>query len=250
MSRQVIISILSALLPMYVVAQTTETNPSAYKRITQGVDLGLATNGKFSTVVLSFNRLHGLGRSHRFRIGYGLRFTAAFGRNTEYKTAPSALVKGPGHGSALGLISKNLLENLDTLDVPTTQANSLNISLNLEYALSHRIDIGFNIDLIGFTVGPNQSGTFRANSPTKSTLSGTTQSAKLTSFNILLGDQSDRGSLNSEGYIRYRFTNRFSLRGGVTYTVNEFTTLRKLTFDNDRFRSGNVQGLLAAFYQF
>ena len=76
------------------------------------------------------------------------------------------------------------------------------------------------------------------------------QDAKRTSVNILLGDQSDRGSLNSEGYIRYRFTNRISLRGGLSYTVNEFTTLRKLAFDNDRFRSGNVQGLLAASYQF
>ena len=235
---------------MCVLAQSPETNRPDYKRITQGVDLGVATNGKFSTLALSINRLHGIGRSHRFRVGYGLRFTAAYGRDTKYKTAPSGLVKGPGNGSAPGLFSKNLIDNLDTLDVPRTRANAVNISLNLEYAVSRRVDVGFNIDLIGFTVGPNQSGTFRANSPAKSPLSGTRQDAKLTSFNILLGDQSDRGSLNSQGYLRYRFNGRISLRGGLSYTVNEFTTLRKLTFDNDRFRSGNVQGLLAASYQF
>ena len=235
---------------MCVLAQSSETNRPNYKRITQGVDLGVATNGKFATLALSINRLHGIGRSHRFRVGYGLRFTAAFGRDTDYKTAPSDLVKGPGHGSALGLFSKNLIDNLDTLDVPRTRANAVNISLNLEYALSRLVDVGFNIDLIGFTVGPNQSGTFRANSLAKSPLSGTRQDAKLTSFNILLGDQSDRGSLNSQGYLRYRFNGRISLRGGLSYTVNEFMTLRKLTFDNDRFRSGNVQGLLAASYQF
>ncbi|GAB4019514.1 hypothetical protein GCM10028808_57510 [Spirosoma migulaei] len=250
MSKIWIFSFISVLMPVSIRAQSTETDVPDYARITQRIDLGFATNGTYSTLALSINRLHGIGRSHRFRVGYGLRLTAAAGRDTEYKTAPSSLVKGPGHGSVLGLFSKNLIDNLDTLDVPSTQANSLNISLNQEYAISHRVDIGFNIDLIGFTLGPNQQGRFRANSPAKSTLSGTVQEAKLTPFNILLGDQSDRGSLNSEGYMRYRFANRISLRTGVSYTVNEFTTLRKLMFNNDRFRSGNVQGLLAASYQF
>ena len=241
------------LLPGWVSAQATEPEISqaakpAFKRIDQTLDVGLATNGDFTTVALAVNRLHSLWQARRFRIGYGLRFTSAFGTNTNYRTAPASLVKGPGGESVLGLFVKNIEEHIDTLRLAKTQANSLNISLNLEYAISRRLDAGFNIDVIGFTVGPNQSGTFLANSPVRSPLSGSVQDAKLTPFNILLGDQSDRGSLNSEGYVRYRFSNRISLRGGIRFIVHEYTTQRKLTFENDRFRSSNASGLLAIAY--
>lgn len=240
------------LLPVLGLAQPGPTDSASYRfkfeRITQTVDLSLATNGDFNTASLSLVRLRGLGRSNRFRVGFGLRFTAAFGRNTNYRTAPSRLAKGPGHPSALGLFAPTLDENLDTLRLPRTQAYSLNISGNLEYALSSRVAIGANLDLLGFTVGPDQTGTFIANSPVPSPLSGTTQDARLTAFNALIGDQSDRGSLNTEGYIRYRLNPRFSLRAGATLIVNEYTTTRLLTFGNDRFRSGNNQVVLAFSY--
>jgi hypothetical protein len=240
------------LLPIWGFAQTALTgllaNPYDYSRITLTADLSLTTNGNFNTASLSLNRLRGLGQSRRFRIGFGLRFTAAFGRNTNYRTAPSRLAKGPGHPSALGLFVPIIEENLDTLFIPRTQAYSLNISGNLEYAISRRLAIGANLDLIGFTVGPDQTGTFTANSPVPSSLSGTRQDAHLTAFNALIGDQSDRGSLNTEGYIRYRLKPRISVRTGASLIVNEYTTRQPLTFGNDRFRSGNSRVVLAFSY--
>lgn len=232
-------------LPSVVVAQSEE-RPAT----TQTLDLSLATKGSLTTVALSINQLHGLWHSRRFRIGYGLRLTSAFGHDTDYKTAPPELVKGTGKGSVIGLFTPDLDENIDTLRLPQTQGHSVNLSANLEYVLSRRIEIGFNIDVIGFTFGPNQSGTFIANSPVRSSFNGTVQEARLTSFNLLLGDKSDRGSLNSEGYVRYRFTPRFSLRTGLSFQFNEYTTNRKLTFNNDRFRSSNLRVLLAAAYHF
>ena len=235
--------------PAFVRAQTGDGSPG-FDAVGQTVDLSLATKGSLTTAALSINRLHGLGHSHRFRIGYGLRLTSAFGNTTDYRTAPADLVKGKGKGSVIGLFSKDLEETFDTLRLPKTLAQSVNISLNLEYALSHRLDLGFNIDLIGFTFGPDQSGTFIANSPVRSSLSGTSQEASLTAFNILLGDKSDRGSLNSEGYVRYRFNPHLGVRGGLSFQFNEYTTSRKLTFDNDRFRSSNTCALLAVSYHF
>lgn len=222
--------------------------PEGNPAVAQTLDLCLATKGTLTTAALSINRLHGLWQSRRFRIGYGLRLTSAFGRTTDYKTAPSELVKGPGKESVIGLFYPDLNANIDTLRLPQTQGHSINISANLEYAISRRVGIGFNIDLIGFTVGPAQSGTFIANSPTPSPLNGTVQTARLTTFNILLGDRSDRGSLNSEGYVRYRLNPRFSLRTGLSFQFNEYTTTRKLTFNNDRFRSSNLRVLLAVAY--
>lgn len=242
------------ILPGWVSAQAVPTEgaigQTAFKRLDRTLDVGASTNGDFTSVALSLNQLHGLWQGKRFRVGYGLRFTSAFGTNTNYRTAPANLVKGPGGQSVLGLFVKNIEANIDTLRLPKTQANSLNISLNLEYAVSHRVDLGFNIDVLGFTFGPNQSGTFLANSPVRSPLSGTIQDAKLTAFNILLGDQSDRGSLNSEGYVRYRVSDRISLRGGIRFIVHEYTTTRQLTFENDRFRASNASGLLAVAYHF
>ena len=243
------INLLILCSPAFVWAQTDKTQPDI-RAITQTVDLSLATKGSLTTAALSINRLHGLGHAHRFRIGYGLRLTSAFGRTTDYDTAPADLVKGKGKGSVIGLFSKDLEETVDTLRLSQTQGHSVNISLSLEYALSHRVDLGINIDLIGFTFGPNQSGIFIANSPLRSPLSGTVQEASLTSFNILLGDKSDRGSLNSEGYVRYRLNSRFSLRAGLSFQFNEYTTSRKLTFDNDRFRSSNTRVMLAVSYHF
>ena len=234
-------------LPSVVGAQSGESL-SDVKAVTQTLDLSGATKGSLTTVALSINRLHGLGQSRRFRIGYGLRLTSAFGRTTDYKTAPPELVKGKGKGSIIGLFSKDLDENIDTLRLPQTQGHSINLSFNLEYALSRRVELGFNIDVIGFTFGPQQNGTFIANSPIRSPLSGTVQNARLTPFNILLGDKSDRGSLNSEGYVRYRLNPRLSLRTGLSFQFNEYTTNRQLTFDNDRFRSSNLRVLLAIAY--
>lgn len=236
-------------LPTLVVAQSRESR-SDLKTVSHTLDLSGATKGSLTTVALSINRLHGLGPSRRFRMGYGLRLTSAFGRTTDYKTAPSDLVKGKGNGSILGLVSKDLDENIDTLRLPQTQAHSINLSFSVDYAVSRWVALGVNIDLIGYTAGPQQSGTFLANRPIRSPLSSTVQPARLTPFNILLGDKSDRGSLNSEGYLRYRFSPRFSLRTGLSFQFNEYTTHRKLTFNNDRFRSSNLRVLLAAAYHF
>ncbi|GAB3710988.1 hypothetical protein GCM10027592_48140 [Spirosoma flavus] len=241
--------LLLLLLPDFGFAQS---NPAIsqpdFKKITEVLDLSLASNGDFTTAALSFNRLHGLGRSHRFRIGYGLRFTSAFGSNTDYRTAPARLTSGSQSFAAL--VSEDIIANIDTVRFPKTQINSLNISINLEYAISQKFDIGINIDAIGFSFGATQTGTFIANSPVRSSLSGTAQEAKPTTFNLLLVSDSDLGSLNSEAYVRYKFSPRVSVRGGLSFQFNEYTTTRKLTFENDRFRSKNAMPLLAISYHF
>lgn len=249
--------LLSLLLPALGFAQSNLANSSRgrsanaqpdFKKITEVLDLSLASNGDFTTAALSFNRLHGLGRSHRFRIGYGLRLTSAFGSNTDYRTAPARLTSGSQ--SVVALFSEDIIANIDTVRFPKSQINSLNISINLEYAISHKFDVGINIDAIGFSFGGTQTGTFIANSPIQSSLSGSAQEAKPTAFNLLLISDSDLGSLNSEAYVRYKFSPRVSLRGGLSFQFSEYTTTRTLTLENDRFRSKNTMPLLAISYHF
>jgi hypothetical protein len=237
------------LLPASALAQTTPApDPFARPRIDQTVDLSVATTGDFTTAALSANRLHGLGQSRRFRVGYGLRLTSAFGRNTDYRTAPATLTSG--NQSIVALFSEDIEANIDTLRFAKSQINSLNASINLEYTVTRRFDVGINIDAIGVSFGSRESGTFLANAPVRSSLNGTSQAAKPTAFNLLLISDSDLGSLNSEGYVRYRATPRLSLRAGLSFQFNEYTTDRKLTFENDRFRSKKSLPFFAVSYRF
>ena len=240
--------LLAIALPASVVAQSTQTATFDFKRINRTADFSVASNGDFSTIALSANRLHGLGRSHRFRIGYGLRLTSVFGSNTDYITAPAKLTSGKQSFAAL--VSENIIANLDTVRFAKSQVNSLNASINLEYGITRRLDVGINIDAIGASFGAKQTGKFIANSPVRSSLNGTQQSARVSPFNLLLVSDSDLGSLNSEAYVRYRLTPKISLRGGINFQFNEYTTDRKLTLENDRFRSKNALPMLAVSYHF
>jgi hypothetical protein len=56
-------------------------------------------------------------------------------------------------------------------------------------------------------------------------------------LNALLISDNDRGSLNSELYGRYWLTDKIGLRAGASFQFTEYTTNRKLTFENDRFRN-------------
>jgi hypothetical protein len=238
--------LLAFALPVSVMAQSAKSFD--FKRINQTADFSVATNGDFSTLALSGVRLYGLGRSHRFRIGYGLRLTSVFGKHTDYITAPAKLTSGTQSFAAL--VTESIVANLDTVHFAKSQVNSLNASINIEYGITRRFDVGINIDAIGVSFGAKQTGTFIANSPVRSSLSGSQQSARVSPFNLLLVSDSDLGSLNSEVYARYRLTPQISLRGGLNFQFNEYITDRKLTLENDRFRAKNALPMLAVSYHF
>ena len=109
------------------------------------------------------------------------------------------------------------------------------LDIHLQYSF-RKLDVGFNIDAIGATVGGQQKGTFVAKS-TGSSFYGTQQTAKPTGFNLLLVSDNDLGSLNSELYGRYWFKETIGLRIGASFQFTEYTTSQKLTFENDRFRN-------------
>jgi hypothetical protein len=221
---------------------------STFQPLTRTIDLSVAGKSNFATVALTVSQLHGIGRANRFRLGYGLRLTSAFSGPLNYITAPARLTSGTE--SIVALFTENILTNLDTLRLNRTRATSINASIHIEYALTKRFEVGINIDAIGVTLGGSQRGVFYANAPDRSSLNGTVQPAHVTRFNVLLISDSDRGSLNSEAFVRFRFTPKVSLRGGIGFQFNEYTTDRKLTLENDRFRSKNAMPMLALAYHF
>lgn len=191
----------------------------------------------------SFQQLYGIGKSNRFKIGWGVRLNTFFSGQQYYLTAPAKLTSGSQ--SIVALFTENILSNIDTLQLTKTAVGSLNSTITLQYSFP-KLDVGFNIDAFGISFGGKQSGKFVA-SESKS-LNGSLQSAKPTSFNLLLISDSDIGSLNSELYARYWFNKRFAIRGGASFQFLEYKTERLLTFENDRFRHKALLPFLAVSY--
>ena len=211
-------------------------------RYNNNYDLAIGAGNGFSTA-LSWSHFHKIGKKGKFQIGYGLRLTSLFGSNVAHITAPAKLTSG---GTGLGVIANEIIEaNLDTLTLNSMQVNSLNLSINLQYAFSEKLEIGFNIDALGFSFGGEQKGNFVAASQKRVT---SQETAKPTAANVLLTSDNDIGSLNSEFYLRYWLSPKWAIRGGLTFAFSEYTTSRKLTFDNDRFRAKVLMPMLAVTF--
>jgi hypothetical protein len=189
--------------------------------------------GEAVSPALSINKVWGLGKKGKFKIGSGLRVTYLYtGNQMPYITAPAKIINGQVGPQVF--FKEYIPEKLDTLLVSKTSIGYLNIPIHLQYSFSKKFDIGFNIDAIGLTFGGKQAGKFKASG--SAVLNNTTQNAKPTLFNALLVSNNDLGSLNSELYARYWVNNKLGVRAGLSFQFAEFTTTNKLTDNNDRFR--------------
>lgn len=206
-------------------------------------DLAFAFGGQQITISPSWAHLHGIGSKGKFKIGYGVRFNAVFGSNQAFVTAPAKLTSGK---TGLGVIfTENIPANFDTLDLVKSQVNSLNAFINLQYSITSKFELGFNIDALGFSFGGQQGGTFRSNGLNSAA------TAKPTGFNLLLTSDNDLGSLNSELYARYWLNEKWAIKGGLTFIFTEYTTTRKIQTSpepNDRFRYKNLQAMLGVSF--
>jgi len=228
--------ILMCSVPIVLVAQEN-TEKLSYKA-GHVFDLAASMGQREVTAALSWNHLHGFGKSkQRFKVGYGLRYTLYYASRKFYTTAPS---KYTSPVQSLGTIFSETLEgNIDTISVPNPQVNCLNLSIHLQYTILPKLDVGFNIDAVGFSFGVNKQGTvlssvFDAGQSPVSDITPTT-------LNLLLTSDNDIGSLNSEFYVRYWLSNKIGLRAGYTFYFSEYTTAENLSFDNGRIENNRYR---------
>ncbi|OYZ00154.1 MAG: hypothetical protein B7Y37_11665 [Sphingobacteriia bacterium 28-36-52] len=179
-----------------------------------------------NTISAAYYKNWNLGKKQGFYIGTGVRLSTAFGKNQVFTSAPASLASNKA--------------NTDSLLGTTTSTYALNAILNLGYHISPKLDFGFNIDLIGFSFGPSSNRVFNGNG----TLTNTT--AKPTGMNILLVGNNDRGTLNSEFYLRYKVSNQWGIKLAYQHFFTELTTTSKVQtvpVQNDRFR--NITNLIS-----
>jgi hypothetical protein len=210
-------------------------------------DVAVAVGTGFSPAV-SYTQLYS---KKKFKYGFGVRLTSYMGGQTDLITAPAKLTAGKESLAAF-FSSQKITSQLDTLRLTNAQTNALNLSVNLQYSFTPKLEVGFNIDAIGFSFGGQQSGTFIAKQTDTQGRSNHNKAAQgsPTSFNLLLISDSDRGSLNSELYGRYWLNDKWGVRAGLSFQFVEYTATKKLAFDNDRFRSKVLQPMIAVSYKF
>jgi hypothetical protein len=168
---------------------------------------------------LSFVRTHGVLKSRKLRLGYGLRFSNFASSGLTYITAPYKLTKDALY---------------DTLVVAKSMSFALNANLHAEYIIIPKLKVGFNIDVVGVGFGGKTNATFISSDNNGSF--PTAVEAKPTTLNALLIGDNDWGQLLSEFYIGFSPAERFWIRGGFGFTFNEYSTTEKLVNDNARFR--------------
>jgi len=189
-----------------------------------------------------------LGAAKKWEAGLGARITSYFGTKRDFTTAPARLARSTTTPFVIGFAGRKT-ENWDTLTVQRPFTNSLNLTANFGYNYN-RWYAGFNIDLVGVTLGRTTSAILTSNGTTT-----TEPSARPARFNVLLTGDNDYGSLNSEFFLRYRLSQRWSVKGIYQFLFVEYktTNITQTAPDGtavDRFRNKANNGGLGITYHF
>lgn len=230
----------------------TQAQKVVQRNVNQFADVTLGVGSSQFTGSASYVRNWKFGKKKRLEAGFGARFTSYFGNNLYYRTAPAILTSGKtGPGV---FFADDILPNIDSVLFPNSQVNMFNLTLNLGYNITKRISAGLNVDLIGFSFGKKQNGVYYANN----FATGVPVTAKPTSVNLFLISDNDKGSLNSEFFIRYKWNDSWNVKLAFQFLFAEYTTATKVQTTpggdkNDRFRkkmAGAVVGVAYSFKSF
>lgn len=204
---------------IFLVTTTVSAQQSAIPKKQQFVNLTFGFGNSEMSYSTSYYHNWNLGKKNKFFIGTGVRFTTSNAKNKNYTSAPSNLA-----GEAT---------KMDTAFGANTSIYALNALLNLGYNISPKLQIGFNIDLIGISFGPEKTYQFQGSGLQNNT------KASPTPLNLLLVGTNDKGTLNSELYLQYKVKEKLGIKIGYQHLFTEITTTSKiqtLPEPNDRFR--------------
>jgi hypothetical protein len=187
--------------------------------VSRFIDLSGTIGEDQGTVSLSYVHNWRTGKKKKFELGIGGRLTTYAGTKKDFVTAGPASLTRTSAIPFLGVFSGIKEENLDTLNVQRPLINALNLSYNMGYHFSKRLYGGINIDVIGFSFGRKSSAVLTSNGQ-----NFTEPDAKPTPFNVLLTGDHDRGSLNSEFFLRYKLGEKWSIKALYQFIFAEYKT--------------------------
>lgn len=229
---------------LLIVLLLAATNVFAQKNAENSLVFDFAAGNTQGTLAFSYTHDWLIGARKKIVIGIGGRFTGYAGRNKYYITAPAQLTSG-GTGP-LVIFKENIVANIDTFLVAKPNVYALNAMINLGYRFNEKLQVGFNIDAVGFSFGGERRGNY-INGP-----QGRMVDARATAFNALLISDNDIGTLNSELYGSYALNDRWSVRVGAQFLFTEYTTLVEVQQSpepNDRFRNKSLMFMIGTSFK-
>lgn len=132
-----------------------------------------------------------------------------------------------------------------SLVVPGANAFALNAFVQARVRLVAGLQLGANIDVIGYGLGSTVTGEYSSvQPPTTGPIS-----ASVSHFNLLELGSGDRGQLDSELFAAYEFED-WGIRAGFTHFANEFTTEQPQQGGRSRFRHSFSGGFAAIYFRF
>jgi hypothetical protein len=226
------IALLFCLLGAAAHAQPLET-----AKTSRSIDLAGTIGSSQGSGALSYIYNWRFGKARKIEAGLGVRLTSVTGNKLTYTTAGPARLTRSFTAPFVIFFAGQKTENWDTLTVGQPFVNALNVTINLGYRFNPKLSAGFNIDLIGATFGQKSSSVFKSDGKTS-----TDPASKPTTFNLLLTGDHDRGSLNSEFFLKYQFTEKWGVRAIYQFLFTEYTAanVRQIAHDGtviDRFRN-------------
>jgi hypothetical protein len=173
------LSFAAAFLLLVIAGTTAQTLPKEF--VSLGLSIGKTDKLNMGSMPITFS--HQIAGLPNIRYQLGLRQNLAFG-------ATKFTINN----------SKVLIDDISNY--------SINLFAGLEYISKYKLLVGFNIDLIGGTFGTRSYKTINAEPVYAINPEG---------INMLLGGSNDKGSLNSEFYLGYRFNDNITLKAGVSH---------------------------------
>lgn len=218
---------------LFVIGFTTsqaQTNKNIF------ADLTGTVGSSEASVSASYVHNWKLWNKKKFEAGLGLRWTTYFGTKKDFVTAPGALARSTTIPFVI-VFADQETQNWDTLTVQRPLINALNISSNFGYNFNKHWYAGFNIDLIGVSFGRNTSSILTSDGKTI-----TEPSTKPSAFNLLLTGDNDKGTLNSEFFLKYKIGNSLGIKVTYQFLFTEYktTSVKQIAPDGtavDRFRN-------------
>jgi hypothetical protein len=197
----------------------------AYSQNKSYLDFGVGAAKKEQIITVGYYKNWNLSKSKKlFKnifVGTGIRGLGYFGKDKYFTSAPPSL-----YGTT----------DEDSLFAPKPALYSINSFVNFGYNISKKIQVGFNLDVIGFSFGPTGSPNFISNGIS------TVASASPTKLNALLVGANDIGTLNGGLFVSYKLNDKIGFRVSYHTLFTELKTkqiLQTIPSQNDRFRHGS-----------
>ncbi len=183
--------------------------------VNRAADFAFANGDGATTLSAGITRFTGIGKLTRIKAGVGLRGTlgtGTIGLTPQGATNVPASVK-------------------DTLRMSLAPI-SINLAAHVGVLLTDGLMAGFNIDVLGFTASGSRSGIYTQNQAA----AGEGVNAKAASTNVFQGGSKDKGTLNSQFFAMWAFSERYAIKGGLSHQRFEYVTEMPLASNTKRFQ--------------